>query len=80
MKNNNGTLNNLLLPGIWNNYYLPIENNLLTFDLLSINLFKFWQEVMHKIDDKYVILLFRIEEENGRISTLGNLQKVNSLI
>ena len=36
MKNINGTnimkTNNLLIPGIWNNYYLPIENNLLTFE------------------------------------------------
>ena len=67
----------LLTPDVWNNYELPIKNKIFTIQLLSYYLSKFWKDIMEKIDNKYIIILLRVQYLDDTISTLGNLQKIN---
>lgn len=69
--------NQFLIPDVWNNYYIDINNQLLNYNILKTNLTLFWKEIIEKIGDKYVILLLRIEYHDGDIATLGNLHKIN---
>jgi hypothetical protein len=68
---------NLLLTRVRNNYFIPINNQLLTKNLININLTKFLNEIMKKIDNKHVMLLFRVQHIDDTYRTIGNLQKVN---
>jgi len=70
-------MNKFLLPNIWHNYYISCENKLLTNDLIKEMLQKFWNEIINNIDDKMVILLFRIQFEDKSFRTIGNLQKID---
>jgi hypothetical protein len=56
---------------------MPCENKLLTNDLIKEMLNKFWDEIMNKIDNKMVLLLFRIKFEDNTYRTIGNLQKID---
>src|ERR1700692_1673194 len=56
---------------------MPCENKLLTNDLIKEMLNKFWDEIMNRIDNKMVILLFRIQFEDKTYRTIGNLQKID---
>lgn len=67
----------LLTPDVWNNYELPIKNKIFTIQLLSYYLSKFWKDIMEKIDNKYIILLLRVQYLDNTIATLGKLQKIN---
>lgn len=70
--------NNLIVPGIWNDHAYSLNNILLTKNIIRIHLNKFWNDVMnHLTDDQYVILLFRIQFEDGIYATLNHLQKIN---
>src|ERR1700712_2702630 len=66
-----------LLPNIWHNYFIPSENQLLSNNLIKEMLHKFWNDIINNIDDKMVILLFRIQFEDKTFRTIGNLQKIN---
>jgi hypothetical protein len=68
-------MNKFLLPDIWHNYIISCENKLLTNDLIKEMLNKFWDEIINRIDNKMVILLFKIQFEDKTYRTIGNLQK-----
>jgi hypothetical protein len=68
---------NFLLINKWHNYFISSDNNLLSNDLINEMLHKFWDEIMNNIDNKMVILLFRIQFEDQTYRTIGNLQKIN---
>jgi len=67
----------ILQPNIRFNYFISCDNKLLSNDLIKEMLHKFWNEIMNNIDDKIVILLFRIQFEDKTFRTIGNLQKIN---
>jgi hypothetical protein len=74
-----GNMNNtkFLLPNLWHNYFISCKNKLLDNNLIKEMLNKFWDEIMNNIDDKMVILLFRIQYEDKSFRTIGNLQKID---
>ena len=72
----------LLLPGIWYNYFIPINNKLLSKVLIDDSVIKFWNEViLDNIDqyycNYYILLLFRIQFSDGKYINISNLQKLN---
>ena len=70
-------MNKFLLPNIWHNYFISCDNKLLSNDLIKEMLNKFWNEIINNIDNKMVILLFRIQYEDKSFRTIGNLQKID---
>ena len=78
MRNNLNKLQllQLLQSNIWFNYFISIDKKLLNINLIKLSLIKFWYEIMNNIDNKMVILLFRIQFEDKTFRTIGNLQKI----
>lgn len=71
--------NKLLHPGIWNNFKNPVDNKLLTDDLVKDNLNQFWKEVMlHQSDNQYIFFMFKIQYKGGKFKSLTPLQKINN--
>ena len=63
----------------WKEYIIEVNNQVLTKDLLKLNLNKFWHEIMeNKLkDDQHIWLLFRLQWVNNKFVTIGKLQKLN---
>jgi hypothetical protein len=69
--------NKLLTPDTWNDYYIPIDFQLLNEVVINNSLQTFLNEIINNIGNKHIILLFRIQFIDGTPRTIGNLQKVN---
>lgn len=71
--------NQLLRPGIWNNYMISIDNNLLTKDIIRSSLDQYWLEIMNKLSDSnFVFFIFKVQFDTGKFKSLSYLQKINN--
>lgn len=67
----------MLLPDIWFNYFISVDNKLLNIELIHDILNNFWTDVMVKKSNYYVLFIFRIQYSDGKYRSLGNIQKLN---
>jgi hypothetical protein len=73
-KFNQSNKSQMLLPGIWFNYF--IDNKLLYIDIHDI-LNKFWNDIIINLGEKEILLKFKIKY-NGKFITIGNNYIINN--
>lgn len=63
----------------WIDFNINIKNKIFTKDLLSINLNKFWSEIVENklAENQHIWFLFRIRWADGTYGTIGKIQKLN---
>jgi len=63
----------------WNNFEIKISNpTFITKDLLKVNINKFWNEIINKLNDnQYNLLILRLKFENNQMITATTLKKVD---
>ena len=64
----------------WVNLEVPVQSGtLLTHDLLTSEIERFWRKVVSKMEDgKFLIVIFRVKyRQSGEIATIGQLQQLN---
>ena len=64
----------------WVNLEVPVQTGtLLTHDLLTSEIERFWRKVVSKMEDgKFLIVIFRVKyRQSGEIATIGQLQQLN---
>ncbi len=63
----------------WSNYIIDLDNiSILNNSLIKIAIKEFWDRYVKALDiNHHVLILFRVEEESGIWSTLGQMKKVN---
>ena len=67
-----------LLIGEWSDYFYDLHNQLLLPEQIEIALKNYWLEIVEKLEkDLHILIMFKIQNENGDIRSISYLEVVN---
>jgi len=63
----------------WNNFEINLSNStLISKELLRININKFWEDIINKLNDnQHVLFILRIKFDNNQMKTVTTLKKID---
>jgi hypothetical protein len=68
------------MKNLWTREIYPIKTEFFTKKVLNNTFNKFWSKIVETIkEDKHILILLRLQFNDDRIVTIGQLQKLNSI-